>query len=307
MTIRNTLNVIRKDLTAGPRVLMVAWLIAMPLIMTVVLRLVFGGLIESKPRLGIVDLGDSSIPEQAQELDGIEISILESEEELKALVTDFDLDAGLVLQPGFDEMVRSGEFPQLQLYVSGESLASDQIVLVVTSIDLIRGVAGSPAPVEVATEIVGDGQSLPIQDRLAPFLVLLAVALSAIFLPAASLLQEREKGTIQAILATPASASDLLVAKGTIGLVLALLTGILTLFFNLGFGTQFWSNLAVVAVAGLMCAPIGLILGAAVKDMQTMFSVWKSGGIVLFAPDVSGRAAVDWNAVSYLLLPGTAC
>jgi ABC-2 type transport system permease protein len=35
-----------------------------------------------------------------------------------------------------------------------------------------------------------------------------------------------------------------------------------------------------------MCVPIGLITGAAVKDMATMFGVWKSGAIILFAPAV---------------------
>ena len=286
MTLRHTLAIIRKDVAGGPRAMMVVWLIAMPLVITVILKLVFGGLVDSSPRLGIVDLGHSEIPAAVEQMDGIRVSFPSSVDELKQLVTDNNLDAGLVLPPGFDEMVRSGEYPQLEIYMSGESLATDQAILAVTAIDLVRGVAGQPAPVNVVTEVIGDVQSVPIQERIVPLLVLLAVALASIFLPAASLVQEREKGTIGAVLTTPAHAGDMMVAKGVIGFALGVLAGLLILVLNISVAGLLWENLVVIIVAAVMCTPIGLILGAWVPDMQTMFTVWKSGGIVLFAPAV---------------------
>jgi len=286
MTLRHTLAVIRKDITGGPKVMMVAWLIAMPLVITLVLQLIFGGFIDSSPRLGVVDLGNSEIPATVEAMDGIRVSFPDSVDELKRLVTDNNLDAGLVLPAGFDEMVRAGDYPQLEIYMSGESLATDQAILAITAIDLVRGVAGEPAPVDVVTEVIGNVQAIPIKDRVVPLMVLLAVTLASVFLPAASLVQEREKGTIGAVLTTPAHAGDVMVAKGTIGFVLGLGAGLLTLALNTGVAGLFWPNVAVITVGALMCVPIGLMVGSWVPDMQTMFTVWKGGATLLFAPAV---------------------
>jgi ABC-2 type transport system permease protein len=286
MNRRTVFSIVRKDLTTGPRAMLVVWVIVFPLAITLVIRLIFGGLINPLPKLGIVDQGNSSITVAAAASEIIEVTVVDSTEELRKSVESNDLDAGLILQPGFDSAVKSGESPQLQFFISGESLASDRIILVVTALDLIRGVAGLPAPIVVETEIVGDGPTVPLIDRLVPMLVLLAVALSAVFLPAASLIQERESRTLTAMLTTPARVGEFMFAKGIVAFLLSFISGIFTAVLNLGFSEQFFSNLAVILVAAFMCVPIGLGLGAAVKNMSTMFAIWKSGAIILFAPAI---------------------
>ncbi len=279
-------SIARKDVATGPRMVLLFWVVAMPLLITLLIRLIFGGLVDRAPRLGIVDLGSSSIPAAAAKLGGIDVSSVGSVAELKAQVESDDLDAGLVLQKGFDEAVRGGESPKLEFYVAGESLASDRIILTVTTLDLIRSVAGQPAPVTVETETVGGGTAVPLVERLVPVLVLFAVALSSVFLPAASLVQERESKTLSAILITPARVADFMVAKGIVAFLLSFLSGVFTAVLNLGLGAQFFSNLAIIFVAAFMCVPIGLALGAAVKDISTMFAIWKSGAALLFAPAI---------------------
>ena len=73
----------------------------------------------------------------------MKVTIYDDVDALLADVEDNNLDAGLVLQDGFDAAVRSGDAPELQLYIGGESLASDRIVIQVTALDLIRGVSGT--------------------------------------------------------------------------------------------------------------------------------------------------------------------
>ena len=117
-------------------------------------------------------------------------------------------------------------------------------------------------------------------------LVLMAVALAGIFLPAASIIDEKIKHTVDAVLLTPAKVGDFFVAKGLVGFLLAFAIGIITLLINGGFTAYVGGNLLVIGVGALMSVQVGLILGAAVKDITTMFSVWKGGGIILFAPAV---------------------
>ena len=56
------------------------------------------------------------------------------------------------------------------------------------------------------------------------------------------------------------------------------------------FGVSFGSSpLALVLVLGLgaiLAAEIGLIAGAFIKDMNTLFATWKFGGLLLFGPAI---------------------
>jgi ABC-2 type transport system permease protein len=265
---------------------MFIFIFAFPLIITLVIRLVFGGLFDQAPRLGVVDLGSSSIPAAVAEMDSVAMTRVSSVDELRRMVRAHDLDAGLILPEGFDESVRSGARPELQFFLSGESLASDRIILTVTAVDLVRQVAGAPSPVHVTTEMVGEGASVPIEERLVPLLVLFAVAMAGIFLPAASIIQEKETRTIDAVLTTPIAVSEWMLAKGVLGFLLAFAIGSFTLLLNGGFSAQLLGHLAVLVVASFMCAQLGLLLGAGVNTMNAMFSIWKSGGIIIFAPAI---------------------
>lgn len=286
MTLANAMTIFRRDVKTGPRGFMAIWMLVFPLLITFVIRLIFGGLIDPSPRLGLVDLGTSSIPAAAAEVEGIELTLFDSVETLKEKVEANNLDAGLVLREGFDDSVLSGELPELELYVGGKSLASTRVVLAVAVVDLVRGLAGDPVPVEVETTVVGGGTSVPIEDRVVPLLVLLAVALGGIFFTAAMVIQEKINRTADAVFVTEADVGDFFVAKGLLGFLLSFGVGVLTLIINGGFTRYVGGNLVVIAVGALMCVQLGLVLGALVKDQQTMFSVWKGGGIILFAPAI---------------------
>lgn len=286
MNTRTVFSIVRKDLSTGPRAMLLVWVIIFPLALTLVIRLIFGGLANPQPKLGIVDQGSSAITSQAEAIEIIDVKLFDTIEELKLSVESNNIDAGLILQPGFDNAVKSGESPQLQFFISGESLSSDRIILSVTAVDLIRGVAGQPAPITVETVIIGDGPAVPLIDRIVPMLVLLAVALSAVFLPAASIVQERENRTLTAVLITPAVVGEFVLAKGIVAFFLSFISGVFTAVLNLGFGDQFFSNLLIIFVAAFMCVPVGIGLGSAVKNMSSMFAIWKSGAIILFAPAI---------------------
>ncbi len=245
---------------------------------------VFGSLFAPSPRLGIVDEDGSAITSAAHNLDGISVTEVSSAQRLREMVESNDLDAGLILQDGFDEALRAGEQPLLQFYIGGESLASNRIILSVTTLDLIRRVAGEPAPVEVDVVIVGDAEAVDIASRLLPMLVVMAVAIAGGMVPAAALVDEKERGTINALLVTPSTIHDVLAAKAGVGIVLAVLTGIVTLALNNAFGPSPLALTLVLVVAAVMMAEFGLMLGAWAKDANTLFAAWKSGAILLIFP-----------------------
>jgi ABC-2 type transport system permease protein len=258
-------------------------MIVLPVALTLILQVAFGSLFNPEPRLGIVDEGDSEITAQIERMEGIELTLLDDAEELKGLVEANDLDAGLVLQTDFDEAVRAGDQPDLQFYVSGESYASNRIILTVTTLDLVREIEGSEAPVTV--DVVSYGTAgLPISVRLVPVIVFYALTMAGIFVPGSNLVEEKEQGTLMALLVTPVKIGEVLAAKWSLGVLLASVMAAATLLLNQALGANWWQVLVVVIVAGALSSMIGLLIGTFAKDSTIMFGLVKGLGIFLFAP-----------------------
>ena len=153
-------TVMTKDLRMGPRSPLFLFAIILPVALTFLIVGVFGSLFAPSPRLGIVDEGDSAIVATASDLDGIEVTTVTSVATLREMVEANDLDAGLVLSEGFDAALASGQRPELNFYVGGESLASNRIILEVTALDLVRGATGAEAPVDVEVLTLGDAEAV---------------------------------------------------------------------------------------------------------------------------------------------------
>jgi ABC-2 type transport system permease protein len=276
--------VFSREIKLSPRSPLVFFAIAMPLLITFLVSSVFGSLFDVSPKLAIVDLGDSEITAAAVQLDGVETTIVTDAATLRQRVEAHDFDAGIVLPAGFDAATGAGEQPNLEFYVSGESLASTRIILAVTTLDLVRDVEGSEPPVTVVVTPVGDQDFVPISDRLLPTMVIYAVMIAAIFLPAASLVDEREKRTLDAVLVTPTRMSDVLIGKGTFAVVLAVILGFVTLALNGALAGQPATMALILLVGSVMLMLMGLALGLWAKDITTMYTAIKGGGIIIFLP-----------------------
>ncbi|MDO9556035.1 MAG: ABC transporter permease [Coriobacteriia bacterium] len=283
MSPKLTWKVLRKDMAIGPRSPLFLWMIVLPFAMTLILQVAFGSLFNPEPRLGIVDDGSSEITAQIEKMDGVTLTLLDDAEELKRQVEANDLDAGLILPAGFDAAVKGGEKPDLQFYVGGESLASNRIILTVTAIDLVRELEGSAAPVTV--DVVNFGTvGLPISVRLVPVIVFYALVMAGIFIPGSNLVEEKEQGTLMALLVSPAKIGDVLTAKWALGTILATVMATATLALNQALGGNWLQVLVVVVIAASLSSMVGLLIGTFAKDSAMMFGLVKGLGIFLFAP-----------------------
>lgn len=284
MSITRILKILLKDLRLGPRSPIFLWAMIYPAVITLVVQIVFGNLFESRPRMAIVDQGSSEISERMSKLEDIEVTRLESVPELKRRVEGNDFDAGLVLKAGFDTAVRSGRKPLLEFYIGGESLASDRIVLAVATLDVVRQVEGKVPPVEVEVNTLGEAEALSLSIRLLPMMILFALLIAGMFVTAFSLVDEREKKTLDAVLVTPVKLSEMLVAKAGLGFILAVLMAYVTMLLNGAQGSQPAALFIALVIAGLMSAEFGLIYGTVAKDSRTLFTLMKTLNVFLLAP-----------------------
>ena len=68
------------------------------------------------------------------------------------------------------------------------------------------------------------------------------------------------------------------------GFILAMATGVVTLALNGALGANPAALILVLVLATLMAAEVGLMLGSFAKDTKALYTIWKTGAIVLVAP-----------------------
>jgi ABC-2 type transport system permease protein len=273
--------VLAKDLRLGPRSPLVLWAMVLPIALTLLLNGVLSGLLDPKPRLGVV--ADSEMTSWAEGIEGIRTTRVASEAALQRLLRDGRLDAGVITSADFEAAVVAGEQPPLNLLVSGASSAPNRGIIISGLLGAVRQLASATPPVDVIVVRLGEpGPGLEV--RVLPLLVILAVAIAGGMVPAASLVEEKEHHTLHAVLVTPVSTGELLLAKGLLGWLLAVAAGVVTLAVNGAFGAEALATLLAVGIGALMMAEIGLLLGAWAHDTNTLFAAWKVGALALFFP-----------------------
>ncbi|RKX77541.1 MAG: ABC transporter permease [Spirochaetes bacterium] len=284
MSLKLTGVLLGKELFTGPKNFIFVWVILAPVAISFVISLIFGTLFTEQPRLGIVDEGGSQLTVIVSKSVAVNMREYSSVDGLKRAVKSGSVDMGVVLPEGFDDSVKKGEKTSISALIWGESSSRNRTILSVTIINLVREIAGQEPPVEVRSITLGDEVTIPWNERLLPLIVIMAVFLGGIFLPATSIIGEKEKGTLTALLVTPATPEDVFLAKGIVGIVLSLISGVVILLLNRAFGTRPLLLLMVLALGAVMAAELGLLMGVVLKDITTLFAVWKLGGILLFGP-----------------------
>jgi ABC-2 type transport system permease protein len=112
----------------------------------------------------------------------------------------------------------------------------------------------------------------------------MTIILGGTMVPATSLVDEKQKRTIKALVITPTTLGDVFTSKGLFGFLVSIMVGVLVLLLNQAFGSQPALLVGVLALGALMAATFGVLLGALIKDINTLFAIIKAIGILLYAP-----------------------
>ena len=284
MNINRIFTIVKKEFLFGSKNFIFIMAVVMPVVLSFVISLLVGTLFSGKPRLGIVDQGDSRLATNMDQLDYLSTEIYTSEVQLRDDVAQGALDMGIVLPVDFDSQLQSNTQASMDLFIWGESLLKHRTVLAVSLVRQLIDVAGREIPVNTELVLLGEEANIPWDVRLFPFVVIITIFLGGMMVPATSLVEEKARGTYRALLTTPASLADILTAKGLTGVILAVFEAMLILAINRAFGVHPASLIAVMTLSAVFAAAIGIILGVVIKDISTLFTVMKTAGIFLYAP-----------------------
>ena len=284
MSVRRVAILLGKDFKYGSKGFVFIMAIVAPIIISIVMNLLFGTFFSQTAKLGINDQGDSLLVDTVSASDSVQTRTYASADDLKKAVKAGAVDMGVTLPENFDEDVLSGNSIVLPAYVWGESLAKNRGILLASINSAVRQLAGQEVPVHIETTTLGDTQSVPWSDRLLPFVLLYAVTIGGIMVPASLMVDEKQKRTLTALAVTPTTLGDILAAKGLMGVILAMVMSIVILLMNQAFGVQPGLLMIVLGLGAVLAALFGLVLGALVKDINTLFATIKGIGILLYAP-----------------------
>lgn len=286
MSIRRIGVLLSKEFLYGSRSFIVVFAIITPIIISIMISLIFGTWLSEKPVLGILDEGESRLVSILDEQGSIDSSQYNTISDMKQAVETGAVDIGIVIPSGFDSAIMQGDKTELKAFIWGESVSKNLTILGVTIANAVRELTGQEAPVEIETITLGEGESIPWNERLLPLIVLMAVFLGGLMLPSTSIVVEKEKKTMRALMTTPVSVEDIFLAKGLFGFILSFFMGMLILVINNAFGNEPLLLIMILALGAIMAAGFGVLLGVYAKDVTTIFTIWKSAGIILFAPAI---------------------
>jgi ABC-2 type transport system permease protein len=284
MSIRRVFILLFKELVMGPKNMIFIFALVVPIVITLLINLLVGTFFSGKPRLGVVDAGQSNLVECAAQIDGILFQEYESAKALKEATAAGAVDMGLILPDGFDQKLIEGQPVDLVVYIWGESLMKDRAMLGTTLATLFREISGQEAPVEITMITLGDGESMPWEQRLMPLVVMMTLVFGGSLIPATSIVEEKQKRTLTAVITASTSLSEILVAKGLLGVLIAMLMSLIILVINQALGTNPFLLILLLFLGAIMAAAYGVILGAFIKDINTLFAINKATGILLYAP-----------------------
>ena len=289
MSAKSVLVLLRKELVSNAKNFMMVYVIVMPVILSLLVTLLFGDLFSTTPELGYVDEGDSRFASLISDVDFVDAKQYDSADDLTYAVENGAVDIGVIIPAGFDGIIAdsNAEQPNLHLYVWGERMHKDQVVIGSSLHDLFTDMAGRESAVVVEPVMLGEvSDAKTIQERLLPLMVLMAVVLGGIIVPAMSLVEEKEKKTLKALVVTPASLEDIYVAKALFGIIASILMAVIILTINQMFNSGIEIILVTLLISATASASAGIMLGSAFKDSTSLMAAVKATGILLYAPGI---------------------
>jgi ABC-2 type transport system permease protein len=290
MSLNRIRGLIWADVILGSRSPAVIWLMFMPFAIFFLMRVVLVTLFQGNPGICFLSADEPSrLVNVIRESGEMVMTRAVSEEELSSVVDQGLVDAGLVLQDGFEDSLAMGRRPFLHLTFSPYSDARTRAVMLLALLDMIRSMTPpghEGTDVQVIT--VGNPESqVSMEAGVFPGVLLLVMVVAGIFLPAHLLVGERERGTLNALLVSPARKWEIMTSKAAVGFLLTLLICGATLILQGSPSGRVLPLLLTITAGTVFCTVTGLIYGCLARDSKTLYTMVKSLNILLVAPVVS--------------------
>ncbi|MDY6796673.1 MAG: ABC transporter permease [Actinomycetota bacterium] len=280
MSAHRILAIMKKSL--NPRNPYIIFSVLGPLIFAAIFHLVFG-IWQTKPSIAIYEGGDRAITAYLEDAGAADLLVVDSADEVVGLLENKKADVGVVFAEGEKEEIEAGKITSVDLYIYGESLADSRAIAMATIAGAVRSI--SPGVPSIYFEMVrlGEEKALSLMDMFLPFMVIYIILLGGLMLTASCIVNEKERRTFAALLVTPATLLEILIAFGLVGIIVSLAMGMILMLLTIGFA-QTSLMLTVFVLGSFLGVEWGLLLGLLSRDQTIFVAYIKVFGIFLVSP-----------------------
>lgn len=278
MNFGRVLTVLKKDVRRAPRSGIALLAVLYPALITLIVQVIFGGIFDPKPRVGVIDHGASQFVAD-MESGPVELTRFQpgQEEQLWKDVERGDLDIGMIYPAGYDDSVREAKPIDMESATSTranvQALIKLEGIALTTALDLMPN-----TPVEIEQVTLTDTIAKSWTERLLPIIVLMAFFVAGTFLTGFALIDEKMRGTMRAMLTGPTKVSEVILAKGIFSFGIAFIASGFALWLNGALGTMSWTLALAFGLAAVMTIELGIMVGFAAKDINALYAIIKGMG-----------------------------
>jgi len=276
----------RKDIVDAVRNRYLLVALLTPLLVAILFRVLLPGL-NSLNTLTIVvhDPGNSRLLSELRASPQINLINAASAEGVSNEVENSKAVGGLAIPANFDADVAAGKQPELVIYINNKKNSIEQAAFRQLLEQQVLSLVKQPAPARLIWIDVGKEASaqtmvgLNLNQMLLPLLLLMTFAMSGALVVPLLLVEEKEKRTLDFLLTSPASLTEIISGKALTGVVYSLLIAGVLLAINYKLIGNWPLTLLTVLLGLLFVVAIGLFMGSLFQNTMQV-NTWAS--LVLF-------------------------
>jgi len=287
MNSRIVAAIARKDLVDAIRNRYLLIALITPLLVAILFRLLLPGL-ESLSNLTIVvhDAGNSSLIAQLRAMPPIKLVDVGSADAVASEVEKSKAVGGLVVPTNFDADVTAGKQPELTIFVNNKKNLIEQATFRRLIEQQVSSLVKIPIPVQLVwIDIAKDPNAqklggFDLNKMLLPLLMLLAFGMTGALVVPLLLVEEKEKRTLDFLLTSPASLTEIVTGKALTGVVYSLLIATVLLALNHKLVGNWPLTMLTILLGLLFVVAVGLFMGSLFQNTMQV-NTWAS--LVLLA------------------------
>ncbi|UCF61018.1 MAG: ABC transporter permease [Anaerolineaceae bacterium] len=233
------------------------------------------------PNLIVYDQGGSSIVAMLEESTEFNLVEFSSRERMERFLTEEDTPAlALVIPPDLDQELTGSATPEVEGYILHWVSESDAEELKTVYEGEISEIVGHPIRIHIEGNIVytePDSLGLAFLVSLALVIVITMIGIS---FTVNLMFEEKQTKAIDALLVSPASSGQVVMAKFLTGLLYCLLGAVVVLALNSSIITHWWLVILGVIVGSFFTVGLGILLGS-IFEVRQQVMLW---GFMIFIP-----------------------
>ncbi len=292
--------IIEKDFLDSIKNKTVFFALVFPVLLSMVFRIVLAPGEISKLNIGMFQTDASGFVEylEKESMGAIKINPVEDFEQGQKMLSEGKIFAILSLPREFDQKLKNNESPEVEIWVDSNHFTKAAIIENMVN-KLIYSYAGRNPTVEVVTRNI-QGQNFNPARAMLPTWLLFTI-LGGYMVVASSIIEEREKKTLQAILVTPCKLSDILIGKGVLGFVLTFVSSLLILGLNSGFSGNLTGIILIILLGSVFFATFGVLIGLLMPGQTTANTFGSIIYMGMFLPVVLADANSKMRIIARIL------